>query len=152
MAKNVIGEITGILDEILKESEIFLYDIEFIKEGKNHTLRVFIDRDEKGIFIDDCENVSRQLSDKLDDLNLIDTAYSLEVSSPGVYRKLSKPWHFEKVTGKKIELTLYAPKDGRKSFTGILKEYNDNIIIEENGQEITFEKNTVSSAKLHFEF
>jgi len=152
IAKNIIGEVTGILEKILAENSVYLYDIDFIKEGKNHVLRVYIDRDETGVFIDDCEKVSRGLSEELDKINLIDTAYNLEVSSPGLERKLSKPWHFEKNLGKKIELSLYAPLDGRKIFIGTLKSYSDTIIIEENNKIYEFEKSKVSSSKLHFSF
>ena len=150
MAKNVVFDITKILEDILAENSVYLYDIEFLKEGKNQILRILIDRDETGIFIDDCDNVSRKLSEELDRLNLIETAYNLEVSSPGVERKLTKPWHFEKVIGEKIELNLYAPHDGQKTFIGTLKEYNDKIVIEVNDKIYEFEKSKVGSARLHF--
>jgi len=150
MAKNVVNDVTGILEDILKEDSVYIYDIEFLKEGKSRILRIYIDRDETGIFIDDCDNISRKLSEELDKSNLIETAYSLEVSSPGVERKLSKPWHFEKVTGKKIELNLYAPFEGQKTFIGTLKEYNDKIVIEDEGRIYEFEKSKVSAARLHF--
>ena len=155
MAKNIVNAVTEILENILSQDSLYLYDIEFLKEGKNHVLRVFIDRDETGIFIDDCDKVSRALSDELDKKDLIDAAYSLEISSPGVERKLTKPWHFEKVTGKKIELSLYAPVDNQKVFIGFLKEYDDQKVIiedEKTKKMREFEKSRISSAKLHFSF
>jgi ribosome maturation factor RimP len=138
-------------NRICPEFNVYLYDVEYVKEGKAKTLRVYIDRD-GGVFIDDCEAVSRKLSVLLDEENLISDAYNLEVSSPGVERKLSKDWHFQKVMGKKIELSLYAPIDGKKSYSGILTDYGDKVIISENGKSVEFEKAQISSAKLCFEF
>ena len=153
MANNVISEITKLLESILADNSIYLYDIEFLKEGKLQVLRVYIDRDETGIFIDDCDSVSRILADELDKTNLINTAYNLEVSSPGVERKLSHPWHFQKVMGKDIEISLYAPFENKKTFIGKLIEYDNKIVIEaDGGKKYEFEKSKVSSAKLHFSF
>ena len=147
MANSIIGKITEIASEICEATGLILYDIEFVKEGKNKFLRVFIDKDEKGIFIDDCESFSRKMSELLDNRDIIPEAYTLEVSSPGLERKLSKDWHFEKVIGKKIDITLYAPLNGQKSITGRLTEYGNFLTID----ELKIEKDKISSAKLHFE-
>ncbi len=151
MAKNILNSVIELITPICEENGCFLYDAEFQKEGKNQILRIFIDKDE-GIHIDECETVSRLISKKLDDEDLIATAYQLEISSPGVERKLTKGWHFEKVIGKQIELSLYAPIDGKKSLIGVLKTYNDHeIIIVENGVSVSLPKDKIASAKLYFD-
>uniref|UniRef100_UPI00388D4666 ribosome maturation factor RimP n=1 Tax=Treponema sp. TaxID=166 RepID=UPI00388D4666 len=112
---------------------------------------IYIDK-EGGINIDECETVSRILSEALDQENLIQTAYQLEVSSPGAERKLTKEWHFEKVLGKKIELSLYAPIDGNKNIMGTLEKYENNVIyISCNDISMEFPKDKVASAKLYFD-
>ena len=151
MAKNILTSVIEIITPLCEENGCFLYDAEFQKEGKNQILRIFVDKD-GGINIDECENVSRLISKKLDDEDLIATAYQLEVSSPGAERKLTKDWHFEKVMGKQIELSLYAPIDGKKTLTGVLKAYSaDAITILENNTDITLSKDKIASAKLYFD-
>lgn len=86
--------------------------------------------------IQDCENVSRALSDKLDEVDFIDDAYILEVSSPGLGRTLKKDKHLEKSLGEEVELRLYKPRDKQKEFTGILKSFDaDSVIIETEEEE-----------------
>ena len=130
-----------------------LYDIEYVKEGSDRILRLFIDKPE-GIDIDDCERVSRAAETVLDENDPIPGEYRLQVSSPGVERKLKKPEHFARFIGQKIEVRLYAPQDpvsGRKKYTGILTAYNDNKITiktSEDDQTFTFELPQVSSCRL----
>lgn len=151
MAKNILAQITESAEQICEKNNVYLYDIEYQKEGKNQVLRIYIDKDE-GVDIDCCETVSRALSDLLDEQNLIQTAYHLEVSSPGVERKLTKQWHFEKVIGKKIELSLYAPIDGQKSFQGILEQLKEKTVyLNCDGQSRLFELSGIASAKLYFD-
>ncbi len=151
MAKNVLTSVIEMVTPLCEENGCFLYDAEFHKEGKNQILRIFIDKD-GGINIDECETVSRLISKKLDDEDIIATAYQLEVSSPGAERKLTKAWHYEKVMGKQIEVSLYAPMDGKKSLVGILQTYSENqITIMENEIPLTLPKDKIASAKLYFD-
>lgn len=151
MAKNIITAVSELASRICEENNVYLYDAEFQKEGKNQVLRIYIDKD-GGINIDECETVSRLLSEELDHADFIATAYNLEVSSPGAERKLTKDWHFEKVMGKQIELSLYAPVDGVKTVLGILEKVeNDVIYLNINGETAEFPKNKVASAKLYFD-
>lgn len=151
MAKNIVAQITESAEQICKENNVYLYDIEYQKEGKNQVLRVYIDKD-GGVDIDCCETVSRKFSDVLDEQNLIQTAYHLEVSSPGVERKLTKEWHYEKVVGKQIELSLYAPIDGQKSFRGILENLKEKTVyLNCTDQLRQFELSAIASAKLYFD-
>ena len=151
MAKNILNTVIEIVTPLCKENGCFLYDAEFQKEGKNQILRIFVDKD-GGINIDECETVSRLISQKLDDEDIIATAYQLEISSPGAERKLTKDWHFEKVMGKQIEVSLYVPMDGKKVLVGILEDYNtDKVTISENGTSVSLPKDKIASAKLYFD-
>ena len=151
MAKNILTSVIEMVTPLCMENGCFLYDAEFQKEGKNQILRIFVDKD-GGINIDECETVSRLISKKLDEEDIIATAYQLEVSSPGAERKLTKDWHYEKVTGKQIEISLYAPMDGKKTIIGILEAFSaDEITVLENGKAISLPKDKIASAKLYFD-
>ncbi len=131
---------------------VYIYNTEYKKEGSEYYLRLFIDKD-GGVTIEDCENVSREISPLLDDLTFIKDAYIFEVSSPGIDRVLSRPWHFEKVIGQEIDIKLFAPIDGKKEISGVLKAYSDgDITIEANDKEIIIEKGKAASVKLAFNF
>ncbi|MDR1795941.1 MAG: ribosome maturation factor RimP [Clostridiales Family XIII bacterium] len=96
-----------------------LWNVEFAKEGKDKQLRVFVDK-AGGITVDDCEAVSRFLSDRLDESGLISEAYSLVVSSPGMDRVLLKDEHFARYAGQPVEVSLYKGFEGRKKFAALL--------------------------------
>lgn len=131
---------------------VYIYNTEYKKEGSEYYLRLFIDKD-GGITIEDCENVSREISPMLDDLTFIKDAYIFEVSSPGIDRVLSRPWHFEKVMGQEIDIKLFAAIDGKKEISGVLKAYSDGeITVVANDKEIIIEKGKAASVKLAFKF
>ena len=126
-----------LLSPIAEKYGVEIYDVEYVKEGKEWYLRAYIDKPE-GVNIIDCENVSRALSDALDAEDFIPDAYILEVSSPGLGRTLKKDRHFEKSLGAEVEVKTYKPIDGQKEFKGILKAYDaDTVTIEssESGAE-----------------
>ncbi len=151
MASGIAGKISEISEKICAENEAYLYDVEMIKEGKNQILRIYIDTKD-GIRIDECEKISRLISDELDRVDLIKGAYNLEVSSPGIERKLKTDKHYEMAQGKEIDITLYAPLNGEKNFTGILKSADkENVVILINEMETVFEKSKISLAKIHFD-
>lgn len=151
MASEVIGKITAMAEKICEENNAYLYDIEMIKEGKNQILRIYIDT-QSGISIDECEKISRLISDEMDSKDYVKGAYNLEVSSPGVERKLKTLKHYEMALGKMIDITLYAPIDGEKNFTGKLEAADkDNVLLIINENETSFERNKISSAKIHFD-
>ena len=116
--KAVENRTEELLAPIAEENGVEIYDVEYLKEGSDWYLRAYIDKPE-GVNIQDCENVSRALSDKLDEVDFIDDAYILEVSSPGLGRTLKKDKHLEKSLGEEVELRLYKPRDKQKEFTGI---------------------------------
>lgn len=116
-----------LLEPILAANHFELYDVEYVKEGSNWYLRAYIDK-EGGITVDDCELVSRELSDLLDKEDFIPDSYILEVSSPGLGRQLKKDKHFERSIGEEVEIKLYKPINKKKEFTGILTGYNQDVI------------------------
>lgn len=145
----IIKNVKEMLQDIVLENDVSLFDVEYVKEGKNYYLRVFIEKDD-GISIDDCTNVSRALEKKLDEKDLIQTAYTLEVSSVGIDRPLRTDEDYSKYAGKIIDIKLYKSKSGEKTFQGELKGLIDGkiIIITEKGEELLFEKSEVATAKL----
>ncbi len=115
---------------IVEELGLEIVDIEYVKEGKNWFLRVFIDKD-TGVDIEECGIVSERLSERLDELDPIPHNYYLEVSSPGAERPLKKPQDFERAIGKNVHIKTYEPIDGEKIFEGILKDFD--------GEQVTVE-------------
>ena len=142
-----------LLEPILKENNFELYDVDFVKEAGTFYLRAFIDK-EGGININDCELVSRRLSDLLDEKDFIPDAYILEVSSPGLGRALKKDKHFEKSIGEEVEIKLFKAIDKQKDFTGYLESFNDEVIVisDEKENELEFERSNIASVRLVVHF
>lgn len=129
-----------------------LWDVEYVREGGTWYLRVLIDAPE-GVSIDQCEAVSRPLSDTLDELDPIQGSYVLEVGSAGADRALKKPGHFAQCMGQEVDVKLYRPREGRKEFTGVLTGYDQGrVTIAAGTEELTFEKKEVALTRLHLEF
>ncbi|MEC5271476.1 ribosome maturation factor RimP [Caldifermentibacillus hisashii] len=115
---------------IVQELGLEIVDVEYVKEGKNWYLRLYIDK-ENGVDIEECGMVSEKLSEKLDEIDPIPHNYYLEVSSPGAERPLKKQADFEKAIGKNVHIKTYEPIDGEKIFEGILQEFDGtNVTIE----------------------
>lgn len=142
-----------LLEPVLKENNFELYDVEFVKEAGTFYLRAYIDK-EGGININDCELVSRRLSDLLDEKDFIPDAYILEVSSPGLGRALKKDKHFEKSIGEEVEIKLFKAIDKQKEFTGYLESFNEEVIVisDEQENELEFERSNVASVRLVVHF
>ena len=151
MAKEKITDVVEReLAGFLPEKGYELYLTEYSKEGKDWYLKVFVDKPEGGITVDDCEVVSRWLSDRLDELSLIDKNYYLMVSSPGLDRPLVKDEHFEKNKGKLVDINLYKPVEGSRDWTGELVGLEDGeiVITDETGREMRFPREAVSRIRL----
>lgn len=129
-----------------------LWDVEYVKEGSDYYLRIYADK-EGGFTVDDCEAVSRALDPLLDEEDYISDAYILEVSSPGLTRKLVKDRDFERSIGRLIRVNLYKAVDGEKSFVGTLKDFdNDNLSVEITADNtFTIPRNNISLVRLEFE-
>ena len=148
-----------LLSPIAEKYGVEIYDVEYVKEGKDWYLRAYIDKPE-GVGINDCENVSRALSDGLDAEDYIPDAYILEVSSPGLGRTLRKDRHLEKSLGAEVEVKIYKPIDGQKEFTGILEAYDADTItigdyrdgMENNKITYVFKKSEVARIRLALDF
>ena len=129
-----------------------LWDVEYVREGSERFLRVYIDKD-GGIDIEDCEKIHRALDPVLDEKDPIAESYYFEVCSAGLERALKRPGDFERFMGSPIMVKLYRPHNGLKEFPGILRGYEDGRVTVESGKEtITFEKSQVALVRLRVEF
>ena len=128
------------------------WDVEYVREAGQWFLRVYIDKPE-GVSINDCEAVSRPLSDALDEADPIEGSYVLEVSSAGADRPLKKPEHFARFIGAEVEVRLYRALDGHKEYVGTLLGYQDGgVTIRTAGEEKTFPKKDVAQVRLYVSF
>ena len=143
----------AILMPMVEEHGFELVDVEYVKEGGTWYLRAYIDKP-GGINVDDCEVVSRRLSDILDEKDYIEEAYILEVSSPGLGRPLKKEKDFKRSLGEEVDVRTYRMIEKQKEFTGLLKDYDDaTVTIEmEDGTLKTFEKSDIALIRLAFDF
>ncbi len=142
-----------LLEPILAANNFELYDVEYVREGGNWFLRAYIDK-ENGIAVDDCELVSRALSDLLDKHDYISDSYILEVSSPGLGRQLKKDKHFEKSIGEEVELRLFKPINKQKDFTGILTNFDQESITLtlENEDTLVLKRSDIAMIRLTIDF
>lgn len=155
MAKKKTTEIAAeILMPFLEEHGYELYHTEFVREGKDWFLRVFIDArpedgEERYISTEDCELVSRYLSEQLDAADPIEQNYYLEVSSPGLDRVLHTKEHYERYTGRQVDLKLYRPVNGEKEISGILKSFDgDALTVETEDAELELKLTDIAKAQL----
>ena len=141
----------GLLLPILADLNFELVDVEFVKEAGNWYLRAYIDKP-GGITIDDCEKVSRTLSDVLDREDYIEEAYYLEVSSPGLTRPLKKAKDYDRNIGRPVDIKLFRAVEGFKEFTAILASYTDDTVCVtlEDGKELTIAKKNISLIRQSF--
>ncbi len=138
---------------ILQEYDFELVDVEYVKEAGSWYLRAYIDK-EGGITVNDCEMVSRRMSDLLDEKDFILDSYIFEVSSPGLGRQLKKDKDFVRSIGEVVEGKLFRAVDKQKDFEGILRSFDkETIVIEgENGQEMELKRDNIALIRLHIDF
>ena len=151
MAK--VTELTAALaGPIVQAQGCCLWDVEYVREAGQWFLRVYIDKPE-GVSINDCEAVSRPLSDALDEADPIEGSYVLEVSSAGADRPLKRPEHFARFMGSQVEVRLYRALEGRKEYVGALSGWEDgNVTIQADGESRTFLKKDVAQVRLYVTF
>lgn len=151
MAKdsNTVSAVRAIAEPIAQRLGLEIWDIRFLKEGTGWFLRIFIDKD-GGVGIDDCVEMSRALNDPLDEADLIEQAYCLEVSSPGVERELVRSEHFQKYLGASVKLKTIRPVDGKREFSGVLEDYDNGLatVRLEDGSGLTLSKKETAWIKL----
>lgn len=158
MLSSVVETVTEIVTPILAKQDFELVEVEFVKEGKNWFLRVFIDK-EGGIDIEECAFVSEQLSEQLDNIepDPIPQAYFLEVSSPGAERPLKKEQDYQNAVGEFIHVSLYQSVDGEKQFEGILEQVSEETLeltvkIKTRKKTYTFDRKNIAKARLAIQF
>ena len=146
------SEAEKLTEPVALKHGVRIYDVEYVKEGSDYYLRIYADK-EGGFTVDDCEAVSRAIDPLLDEEDFISDAYILEVSSPGLTRKLVKDRDFDRSIGRLIRVNLYKAVDGEKSYVGNLKEYdNENLTVEITADNIvTIPRNNISMVRLEFE-
>ncbi|WP_409253737.1 ribosome maturation factor RimP [Bacillus sp. SCS-153A] len=155
-----MSKITELVDElvtpILDDMSLELVDVEYVKEGSNWFLRVFVDK-EAGVDIEECGIVSERLSEKLDEIDPITHNYFLEVSSPGAERPLKKEKDFEKAVGKNVHVKTYEPINGEKTIEGKLLSYDGNslsieMVIKTRKKQVDIPMEKVAKARLAVTF
>ena len=148
----VTEQVEAFARPIVEANGCKLWDVEFVREGSEQFLRLYIDKD-GGIDIEDCERIHRAVDPVLDEKDPISTSYHFEVCSAGLERALKRPSDFEQFMGKPILIKLYRPKNGLKEFPAVLRGYEDGRVIAEAGKEtLTFEKSEGALVRLRVEF
>ena len=148
MAK-IEERVEALIKDKIENIGYILYDVEYAKEGPNYYLRIFIDS-EKGIDLNDCEKVSNEINEKLDEADYIKEQYYLEVSSTGVERVLRKDSHLEQNIGKKVEAKLFKKDEkGSKNYIGELKKFDEETVTID---EIKIERKNIAQLKTVYEW
>ncbi|NMA68926.1 MAG: ribosome maturation factor RimP [Desulfitobacterium sp.] len=152
MGKSIVQQVEKLIAPVIDEFGLELVDIEYVKEGAQWYLRIFIDK-ESGVDIDDCANVSRVVGEILDQKDPITQAYTLEVSSPGLERPLKKEQDFERFQGELVRVITKEVFQGYKEFTGYLVGLiDDEIVLEYEDEKIAIPRSLVDKANLTYEF
>jgi len=152
-AKNIAETVAALVSPIAAELGLMLWDVEFVKEGARRILRVTIDSEE-GVTIEDCEKMHRAIDPVLDEADPIESAYDLEVTSPGVERDIRTDAHIDACEGWDVEMRLFAPVDGVKTFCGVLagRAENGDVLLETAEGVRAFPRAAVAKIKSVFEF
>ena len=148
----VTEQVAAFAEPVVQEHGCELWDVEYVREGSEYFLRLYIDK-EGGVDIDDCEAISRAMDPILDEKDPVPGSYHFEVCSAGLERALKRPGDFQRFMGSPVTVKLYRPRNGLKEIPGILRGYEDGRVTVEAGKEtITFEKSQVALVRLRVEF
>lgn len=148
--KNIADTVWDLILPTVNELGCSLWDVEYVKEGARQILRVTIDK-ENGVDINDCEAVHRGIDPILDETDPIPVQYYLEVSSPGVERDLTRPFHFDVCNGQKVDVKLFTALNGQKQYTGTLNAYSEEektVTVD----DVIIPLDKAARINLHFEF
>ncbi|WP_408954507.1 ribosome maturation factor RimP [Natroniella sp. ANB-PHB2] len=152
MGKSVERIVMELAEPIVVSQGLELVDVEYNKEGPDWILRVFVDNID-GVSLDDCQQVSRDLSEQLDLKDPIEQSYLLEVSSPGIDRPLKTKQDFKRFSGELVEISTYAPVNGKKELTGkLLGLEGENVKLSLDGEELSIPFSKIAKTKLAVEF
>ena len=145
----ITDKVSAIAKPIVEEEGCSLWDVEYVREAGSWYLRIYIDK-VGGVDIDDCERISRRLDPVLDEADPIPDSYVFEVGSAGIERELKRPGDFKAFLGSDVEVRLYQPVNGQKSFVGTLVGYdNGTTTIEIGGKTLSFNKTQTAQVRLH---
>ncbi len=145
--------VAGFAKPIVESLGCELWDVEYVREGSERFLRLYIDKPDGSVDINDCEAISRAVDPVLDEKDPIAESYHFEVCSAGLERSLKRPGDFERFMGSPVTVKLYRPRNGLKEIPGILRGYEDGKVTLEAGKEtIEFEKSEVALVRLRVEF
>lgn len=148
----ITKQVSDLIEPILNEMKFELIDVEYLSDRGRWALRIYIDKD-GGVTLDDCAAVSGELGDLIDIKNIIEQEYVLEVSSPGLNRPLKKEADFIRAIGKKIKVRTRTPVDGRRNFTGVLKDFKEQkLALDSEGGLVTLAWSDMEKANLVYEF
>jgi len=149
---SIEGKIEKLVETKITNLGYELYDVQYVKEGKDYFLRIFIDKP-KGISLEDCEKVNNEITDLLDTADYIKQQYFLEVSSPGIERILRKEKHLNDNIGETIEIKLFKPINKKKEIIGVLKQFDENtIVVLTNDEQIEISRRDISQIKKVYEW
>lgn len=149
---NIEQNIEKLVENNINELGYELYDVEYVKEGKDYFLRIYIDSD-KGISLEDCEKVSNSITEIIDTADYIKDQYFLEVSSTGVERVLKKDKHLKENIGSKVQIKLFKPHENKKVYDGILDDFNEDYIeIKIENENIQIERKNISQIKTIYDW
>ncbi len=152
-AKGIAATVREGISPVADALGYMLWDVEYLKEGARRILRVTIDS-ESGITIEDCERMHRAIDPILDEIDPIEDAYDLEVSSPGIERDLRTDAHIDACMGERVEVRFFAPFEGQKSIEGVLagRESCEALLLEIDGQVKTLPRQSIAKIRTVFEF
>jgi len=153
MANRLLDEVVRIAEPIIETANAELVDAEYLKEGSERIVRLYVGLQEGNISLDELAELNRKISDGLDESDVTEESYTLEVSSPGVNRPLKKERDYLRFRGSKVDVSLYESVDGLKKFTCVLTDYNNGIFLFTNDRkQIEISADKVAKINLHFEF
>ena len=148
----VTEQVAAFAEPIVKEHGCELWDVEYVREGSEYFLRLYIDKD-GGVDINDCEAISRAVDPILDEKDPIPGSYHFEVCSAGLERVLKRPGDFQQFLHSPVLVKLYRPRDGAKEYPGTLEGYdNGRVTIATGSGSLTFEKSEIAQVRLRVEF
>lgn len=149
---NIEERVEDLISKQITDLGYELYDVQYVKEGSNYYLRIFIDKRE-GIDLEDCEKVTHEITDKLDEADYIKEQYFLEVSSTGVEKVIRKEKHLQDNINQQIVVKLFKPIDKVKEFMGTLKNYNqEEILLQTQEKEIKIERKNIALMKKYYDW